>query len=419
MILRKQPKQLFRCRDGSLSTHNRRGACVWHGGLRSGKPVKLGKGCGAKPDAGVQLIPLNKVNIAHDWFQNRTTPYSERSVENIMNAVQSGEFKWANLDAVTLWRNPADDKLYVLSGHSRHEAFRRACAADLVADGQGFCELPAKIVDVDLATAKKIALESNTLSTKETDLERAIFYRRQRSAGADAGAMIALAKRLEGRNANAILAYSFLNPAGRTWSALQAMENGQADSKNVLKSIGRWVGNARMKYPQLTNSHEDELYTWLVTNKGYGNARGQVNSETKFAERLASIINRRTTFGDLEERLNIQESITRSPVEQQYNEQLEEVRQQIAALDKEYNDTIRRLSAQRATEADVTRITEPIERARRRARLQYQSLIAKGDQVREAARNQQSLFAGVGNTSPAFPWAGAALLAGLIYVGTR
>lgn len=317
MIILKKPKQLYRCRDGSLSTHNRPGACVWHGGLRPGKPVRLGKGCGTKVDAGVQLIALEWIHVAHEWFQNRTQAYSERSVNNIVLAAQAGEFKWANLDAVTLWRNPTDKKLYVLSGHSRHEAFKRACAAGLTAERQGFCEIPAKIVDVDLATAKRIALESNTLSTKETDLERAIFYRRQRFGGADAGAMQALAKRLEGRNANTILAFSYLNPDGRTWSALQALASGQADSKTVIKSVGRWIGNARQKYPALTNSHEDELYTWLIQQKGYGSSRGQVNSERKFAERLASIINRRSTFGVLSDRLNIQDSITRSPVEQQ------------------------------------------------------------------------------------------------------
>ncbi|MEM9929331.1 MAG: hypothetical protein AAF840_05905 [Bacteroidota bacterium] len=413
MILNKKPNQLFRCRDGSLSTHKRRGACVWHGGLRTGKPVKLGKRCADKVDAGVQLIPLEQIHVAHEWFQNRTKAYSERSVNNIVQAAQTGQFKWANLDAVTLWRNPQDDKLYVLSGHSRHEAFRRACAADLKAEGQGFCELPAKVVNVDLATAKKMALESNTLSTKETDLERAVFYRRQRLAGEDAGAMKVLAKRLEGRNANTILAFSYLNPAGRTWAALQALENGQADSKNVLKSIGRWVGKARNKYPQLTNSHEDELYGWLVTNKGYGSARGQVNSETKFTDRLASIINRRTTFGQLEERLNIQENITRSPVEQQYNAQLEAAKQEIADQDKELKEKIRLLSTQGATEADVARITAPIEVALRRARLRYQTLIAKGDQVRAAARNEISLFS-VGSTAPTFPWLGTVVVAGLL-----
>lgn len=419
MILHKKPSKLYRCRDGSLSTHNRRGACVWHGGLRSGKAVKMGKGCGKKPNAGVQLIALEWVNIAHDWFQNRTKAYSERSVNNIVKAAQAGDFKWANLDAVTLWRNPKDEKLYVLSGHSRYEAFKRLCAVGLQAEGQGFCEIPAKVVDVDLKTAKRIALESNTLSTKETDLERAMFYRRQLEAGAAAGAVEETAKKLEGRNANTILAFSYLNPNGKTWAALQALATGQADSKNVIKSIGRWIGNARRKVPALTNSHEDELYRWMVTDKGYGSGKGQVNSERKFAERLASIINRRTTFGQLEERLNIQASITRSPVEQQYNAQLEEAKQAVTDRDKEYNETIRRLSAQDASDADVSRIIEPIERARRRARLQYQNLLAKRDQVREAARNQQSLFAGVGSTNSAFPWAGVALLAGLVYAGTR
>ncbi|MTB53929.1 hypothetical protein [Lewinella sp. W8] len=44
----------------------------------------------------------------------------------------------------------------------------------------------------------------------------------------------------------------------------------------------------------------------------------------------------------------------------------------------------------------MARITEPIERALRRARIAYQGLVSSYDQVQEAARNEQRLF-GVGS----------------------
>lgn len=397
MILRKKPRQLYRCRDGTFSTHKRRGACNWHGGLRTTEPVKLGTRRGGQ-SADVELIPLRDIHVAHQWFQNRTAPYSLRSVQNIVEAARGGNFKWANLDAITVWRNPGDRKLYVLSGHSRHEAFRQLCEAGIRVDGRDFCAIPAKTFTGSLEAAKKLALESNTLSTKETDLERATFYRRQREAGADASAMLSLAKRLEGRNANTILAFSFLSPTGKTWAALRALADGQADSRTIIKAVGRWIGNARRRNPQLTDFHENELYEWLVMRKGYGSSAGQVNSEQKFIKRLDSIINRRTTFGKLEESLNIQSAVTLSPVERQYNQRLEEARKQIKELDKELQTKIKNLTARGTTAADVARIIEPIERALRRARIEYQGLVSSYDQVQEAARNEQRLF-GVGSAT--------------------
>jgi len=233
MILRKKPRILYPCNDGTFSTHKRRGACNWHNGLKSKKGVKLGP-AGGKP-SGVELISLKKIHVAHDWFQNRAAPYSLRSVQSITNAVADGSFRWENMDAITVWLNPTDQRLYVLSGHSRHEAFIQACNAGAKVAGRGFCSIPAKVFTGPMDAAKKIALESNTLSTKETDLERAIFYRRKLQAGADAGALKKLAKRLEGRNWSRILAFSFLAQAGKTWRALEALANGQADSKTIIK----------------------------------------------------------------------------------------------------------------------------------------------------------------------------------------
>jgi hypothetical protein len=417
MILRKKPKILYPCKDGAFSTHKRRGACNWHKGLKSKTGVKLGPG-GAKP-SGVELIPLKNIHVAHDWFQNRAAPYSLRSVQSITGAVTQGNFRWENMDAITVWLNPTDQRLYVLSGHSRHEAFIQLCSSGAKAGARGFCSIPAKVFTGPLEAAKKIALESNTLSTKETDLERAVFYRRERAAGAAAGALKALAKRLEGRNWSIILGFSYLSPIGKTWRALEALANGQADSKTIINNVGRWIGNARKNVPQLTNLHENELYDWLVTRKGYGSGSGQVNSETKFATRLASIINRRTTFGKLEESLNIQSAVQLSPVERQYNAQLTEAKTAINEQDKELKAKIKSLAAQGATSEDVARITAPLERSLRNARLAYQGLVAKFDQVRAHARNEQTLF-GIGSTrKPSLLIPGLMLLAGVYWIKNK
>lgn len=397
------PNRFFKCTDGTYSDHNRPGACNWHGGLKQGAkavPVNRTKKQGSQNQirpGEVVLVPVQSVNVRREWFQGRATPYSDRSVQNIIAAVDSGRFLWANLDPLTLWAAP-DGKLYVLSGHSRLEAFTRLCKAGATAQGKDFCSIPAKIEgNITLAQAKEIALQSNTLSTKETPLERAAYYATLRAQGNDEKAIQDAAKRLEGKNYTSVIAYSYLDPQGKTYAALQALEQSGTDSSNIITSVARWIGNARKTYP-LTNYHEGELYDWLINRRGYGTGRGQVSNEREFKERLASIINRRMTFGNLEESLNIQAFLQRSPVEQQYDQQLTAAKKDVVDAENALKAKIRELTSRGATEAQVQQITEALEATLRRARIRYQELISKRGDVSAAARNELSLFAGLSGT---------------------
>ncbi|RME00923.1 MAG: hypothetical protein D6816_13050, partial [Bacteroidetes bacterium] len=196
------PQEFYRCKDGTYSDHARRGACNWHGGLESPEPIER---CQTGPhgqDTGVFLVPLDDLHTNEEWFQNRAQAFSTRSVENIVNAYLDGKFQWAQFDPITAWHNPADGRLYIISGHSRTEAFRRLCAMGASVDGRSFCEIPTKIVrGISLEEAQRLAMESNTLATPETDIERARYYRRMREQGVPESQIKADAKRMEGRNA--------------------------------------------------------------------------------------------------------------------------------------------------------------------------------------------------------------------------
>jgi hypothetical protein len=338
-------------------------------------------------DRQVSDIPVKSINIKREWFQNRATPYSERSVQNIVDAANAGQFNWANMDAVTLWAGP-DSKLYMLSGHSRLEAFERLCAAGK----QEFCNIPAKIATVSLSEAKKIALESNTLSTKETDIERAEYYRKARENFATSKQIEEDAKRLEGANWTTIVAYSYLYPSGKTWNALNLLQSAEATSQNNIKTIAKWIGNAVKRLPQLTVSHENEIYDWLVTNRGYGTRAGQISKETEFATRLAAIVNKRTQWGVLDERLNIQNNVVLSPVERQYNAQLDEAKERINELEKQLKDKQADLIKRGATDAQIIELTAPINAAIQKAKLDLRRLVDNRDEVASYAKQEQNLF---------------------------
>lgn len=339
-IVQKIPRTWYRCVDGTFSSHNRPGACQNHCGLASGKPVRLVNATSRPQRTQAQaqvkandivLIPLAEIFTNPSWFQNRDKAFSLRSVENIVSAVENNVFNWANFDAITVWSYQG--KYYILSGHSRTEAFTRLCAMRATAQGRDFCRIPAKIVTgISLDEAKRIAMESNTLSTRESDLERAQYYRRQLATGTPLQEVKAAAARMEGKEAVKVLAFAYLNPNGKTIAGLRALENADQTSRNNLTNIARWIGNARQTVPVLTDRHENELYDWLVTDKAYGTAKGQISNELEFKSRLAAILQKRTTFGKLEDSLNIQGSITKTPTEQTYDGQVSEALQMVNDL---------------------------------------------------------------------------------------
>lgn len=389
----KPRKANWLCKDGTYSTSKGPGACSHHGGIEKEATIVICSNQGGGSDLRVIDLPLDQVSVNHEWFQNRATPYSARSVDNIVNAVDTGNFKWVNFDPITVWRSPKGE-LFILSGHSRTEGFRRLCESEAKVKGRTFCKIPAKIVEgISLAEARKIATESNTLSTPETDIERAAYFRKLRMDGMSDKDLKETARRTEGRNANTILAFSFLNPTGKAFTALRALESGDATSKNNVANIARWIGNARMRYPMLDNSHENEIYDWLVIHKAYGTSRGQISSEREFSDRLFSIINRRIEFGQFQPGpLNIHKLLSKSPSEQQYDHQVNEAQEKVKRVEKELKEKINDLARRGATKEQIQKLTVGLEAALRNARVELQKLLQDKGRILEQAKKEPTLF---------------------------
>lgn len=106
---------------------------------------------------GVILVPIFDLNFDTKNFQNRQDEFSETSVNRIVDAVDDGEFNWAVFDPITVWKNPQDGKLYVLSGHSRSEAFKRLAMAGKSAQGKKFDRIPAKVFEGSFEEANYLA----------------------------------------------------------------------------------------------------------------------------------------------------------------------------------------------------------------------------------------------------------------------
>ena len=345
-------------------------------------------------DSGVKMIPLSEIRLAHHLFQNRTDKFSEESVRKILEAVNKGTFQWSVLDPVTLWRNPNDGNLYMLSGHSRLEAFRRLHEAGAKINGKGFSKIPAKLFVGTQDEAKEIALNSNTLSTKETNLERAKYYRGLRDSGMSRKQVKEKAESLEGKNANLIIALSYLNPSGKAISALRNLEQGEETSKQIIQTVTYWLGEARKTYfDELTNSHEDELYEWLI-NTAYGTRAGQISRKNDFLAAIEKAIMRNTEFGvfDTGKPLNMNRASQKSPVELQFEQLVLDAQKEVAEARKARDMKLRYFTSQTTDRSRITEAIKEYDDRLRRAEIELQALLAKRDSVLEAAKNQISLF---------------------------
>lgn len=386
--------ELYECADGTYSTSNGSRACHRHGGRKSMDPVQFGRGGSGLLN--IQDVPLNQIHINRDLFQGREKAFSQRSVDNIVNDATSGRFQWENLDPITLWRSP-EGKLYLLSGHSRLRSFEILSAEGVKVDGKGFDRIPAKIRTGSLEQAQRMALESNTLSTKETDVERAAYYRRLRQDGTTEKDLVSQIKKNEGRNWANIYAYTFLSPAGRTWATLKQFAEGEDQSATLAKSLARWIGNGRKEFPQLTNEHEGELYAWLFEQRGYGTGAGQVSSELDFREKLGVFVQKNTFFGDFDQSkpLNIMAAQYKSPTEAALDTAIQEKNKEVQQTDREIKAKVKSLTERGGNKTDVARIIAPLEAKLRNLRIELASLINKKSEVVEYSKNEPTLF-GIG-----------------------
>lgn len=359
---------------------------------------------------GVVLVPVLDLNFDTKNFQNRDSEYSEASVNRIIDAVDDGDFNWAVFDPITIWRNPTDGKYYVLSGHSRSEAFRRLAMSGKQADGRKFDRIPAKVFEGTFEQAKELALNSNTLSTKETDLERANYYRERRAKLLANGLktsevrkrLLELARKNEGKNATKIIYLSYLKPNGFVVDAVSQTADGASVDKNRVAVMAEWVGHLRHDFPQLTDAHEVELFNFLK-NGHYG---VDVRNFADFAQRVSTAIEKHTEWGnfDATKSLNLEKNLGKSENEKRYDAELLRLKQEWSDAENVLNRKLSEFKARQRNDASITnaailKAVQPYKDAAIMAKAAYLAFRDKRGEYLKADEAQMSLF-GVRGSAP-------------------
>ena len=267
---------------------------------------------------GVKTIPLSDLYTDEKRFQNRKK-LNEEIVDNIVK-----NFKPTDLDPLVVWYDKKQDKTFVLAGHHRFEALKRLKHKTI----------PVKYANEDYPTeadAIRYAKEiSNANRTLEEPYERAAIYRKYREEGYSEKDINEKAA-LEGKNRSYILNLSWLNPKGATMSTLVQFSQTQSKAdKNEAERIADWIGQARRNAPELTDAHEKEMFDFL-TNK---EASKRTTNKAKFLEYVRACYN---PFEPTEP-LNLARIKYQSEGEKQYDEEVEELKNNINKLQGNITD---------------------------------------------------------------------------------
>lgn len=364
-----------------------------------GKP-KIVHDDSSKPSNQVMDLSINTIHTDTKRFQNRADTHSSESANRIIEDYQDGKFDWAKFDPITVWNDPKEKKVFVLSGHSRLAAFKELEKID-----SSFTKIPSKVFKGTETEAIKLALTSNTLSTKETELERANYYRQslkacelQLSGQNDCmKEVLTELKSAEGKNWKYIWNISQLNPKGFALDQLKLLDKSSEENASIARTIADWVGESRLKYPQLTDQHENEIAQWLF-EKGYGSKAGQFKAKSKFLKYLHDAIHKNTEFGKFlsDKPLNIAKSISKSEVEIAFDQELQVLKDTVNEIEKGIKERSTRyyqaVNEGKISEEKAKEMLSDWYKKLAVARSKLNTFAGSKYKVLDAAKNQSSLF---------------------------
>jgi hypothetical protein len=330
--------------------------------------------------------PVKSLTTSLKDFQGRAKEYSVQTYNRIINEAKSGILNISSIPPIQIWKNPKTNEFVILAGHSRAKAFTDLATGEIeISDkfkASDFQNINAQIVEANtLEEAKKIAQESNQ-GAVQTVVDNAKYVRENILPKAKNFSDIK--KKLQdlyGKSWTRIYAYANLNPNGDAMSSLQAFtESLESSSDDVIKKVAEWTGRARADFPQLTNSHENEIFKYLLDNK-------KISTYSEFSDLLNRRINGIEQF-KVSEPLNFAYRVGRGTLEQEQLEAINELKREQAQITAEIKST-------QKTETDKGRRDAKISSLTKRAieiNTQIGDLEKKQKQAAEADKLQFDIF---------------------------
>lgn len=193
--------------------------------------------------ASVQQLPITDIATDVDRFQSRASDFSEKTAATVAERYDPNLF-----DPIVVWRDPANGKTFVLSGHSRLEGMKR----------RGEKNIPARYFDGDEQAAMNYAqVQANRLGTAENLSESIKAYRTAKAQNLSRAKL----KDLFDGDLDFLDAAQNLDQEG---DFINILNQSARDEFPHIKRFSRYVGELRGKYAdKLTDRHEQQIFDWL------------------------------------------------------------------------------------------------------------------------------------------------------------
>lgn len=320
------------------------------------------------------VLYLDEISTDENRFQTRD--FSQDFVDNAI-----AKFDENAVRPIEVWQDPRDKKFYVIDGHHTL-AILKGVGWERRADVKFFMGTEAEAVE-----RSRVA---NDQRRQNNDISRASHLRSMRERGDSEAAIEQEAKTLYDANWRTIMALSRLNPNGQVIQTLKDMMKAGDVATADLKKIAKWIGDARAKFPNLTNAHEQEMFDFLRDNLG---KKGYTN-EADFLATIANLVRDGQMFDafDYSKSLNMKGLLEKNNVQREYDAQ-------VAAAEKEVADAKRALDRRRKelisdnTPQDL--MTQMLKKYEDRLRIATRELMEleerSGDVTREGG-GEQTLF---------------------------
>lgn len=272
----------------------------------------------------VQEVPRSSITVRPEIFQGRETDYAQETVDKI---VREGFDK--TQEPIIVWM-AEDGKLVVISGHSRWEASRRLYEAG----DKSLVTMPVKVYQGTLAEAMDYALlESNRGITQEglkSDL-RAFKFAKQKGYNREY---------LQGifKPESRLKLLEDISSLSENGSFLTYIDTEAEKSFPYLQRNAHWVGQIRKQHPELTSSHEEEMFRYLygLSDTAGSSARKKLLvTKGQFFDLLEKKVSR-IDFDSLKP-LNLEQVVSTSALTDPAKERIKEIDKDIDKLEQERN----------------------------------------------------------------------------------
>ena len=205
----------------------------------------------------VRMMDRSEITTDPKIFQGRENAWSDETVHKIL---EEGFDK--SQDPIIVWRDEILKKYVVISGHSRW----RASKILFERGDTSLKMMPVKIFLGDKDDAVDYAIiESNRAGTAEGIKSDINAYKKAAEKGMNKAELLRYFKPESYLSLLKDLCY--LNMEGRF---IEYLSSPSEQSFPYLKRNAQWVGNLRRMYPQLTNSHETEIFDYLYKKGSTG-----------------------------------------------------------------------------------------------------------------------------------------------------